>query len=123
MRALLPGEGGWRQGKQRGQYCARGSCGEISGTKRCRAYVFFTHLAPRHALPAPPPFPRTSLRSRAEHLTAILTQSGQSALKSSEEYVKTVFDGLADVFEVRLVDKLGYRVPWQLFDIVYEVRA
>mmetsp|Transcript_22050 Transcript_22050/g.44056 ORF Transcript_22050/g.44056 Transcript_22050/m.44056 type:complete len:517 (-) Transcript_22050:36-1586(-) len=61
-----------------------------------------------------------SARSRAEHLTAILTQSGQSALKSSEEYVKTVFDGLADVFEERLVDKLGYRVPWQLFDIVYE---
>ena len=34
-----------------------------------------------------------------------------------------MFDGLAGVFEERLVDKLGYRVPWQLFDVVYEVRV
>lgn len=61
-----------------------------------------------------------SALARCEHLLAILTQEGASASRGSHEYVKTVFDDLAPVFESRLVDTLGYRVPWILHELVLE---
>ena len=61
-----------------------------------------------------------SAQARCSHLLAILTQSGASASRGSHEYVKAVFDDLAPVFESRLVDTLGYRVPWILHERVEE---
>ncbi|GMH96884.1 hypothetical protein TrVE_jg7604 [Triparma verrucosa] len=61
-----------------------------------------------------------SAQARCSHLLAILTQSGASASRGSHEYVKAVFDDLAPVFESRLIDTLGYRVPWILHERVEE---
>jgi predicted TPR repeat methyltransferase len=47
---------------------------------------------------------------RAAHRLAVLTGEGASAEGAAPEYVKLVFDGMAEVFEAKLVEHLGYRV-------------
>ena len=57
---------------------------------------------------------------RAVHHLAVLTGQGESAMRAEASYVAEVFDGLADTFEQKLVEHLGYRVPWILRDVVDE---
>ena len=51
---------------------------------------------------------------RAVHCLATLTGKGKAAEGAAPEYVAEVFDELSEVFESKLVDHLGYRVPWHL---------
>jgi len=37
-----------------------------------------------------------------------------------EGYVETLFDGYADIFDMHLVDVLGYRAPWLMHEVVEE---
>jgi predicted TPR repeat methyltransferase len=55
---------------------------------------------------------------RAVHHLAVLTGEGESTLRAEASYVAEVFDGLAATFEEKLVEHLGYRVPWILRDVV-----
>lgn len=58
---------------------------------------------------------------RAEHRLAVLTGEGPSALSAAPDYVREVFDELADTFEEKLVSHLSYRVPWDLYQTVHGV--
>lgn len=55
---------------------------------------------------------------RAEHRLAVLTGEGASAISAGPNYVKEVFDDLAECFEEKLVQHLQYRVPWELHEAV-----
>lgn len=55
---------------------------------------------------------------RAQHALASLT--GQAAT-SDPGYVKAVFDDLSETFEEKLVDRLQYRVPWELLEGIHEL--
>ena len=59
---------------------------------------------------------------RACHRLAVLTGEGPSALSAAPDYVREVFDELADTFEEKLVSHLSYRVPWDLYQTVHRVR-
>jgi predicted TPR repeat methyltransferase len=50
---------------------------------------------------------------RAIHSLATLEGNASTA---APEYVRQVFDELADTFEDKLVNHLEYKVPWQLID-------
>lgn len=52
----------------------------------------------------------------------MLTGEGPSAISAAPEYVSQVFDELAASFEVKLVEHLQYRVPWDLFEAVSALR-
>lgn len=47
---------------------------------------------------------------RAAHRLAVLTGEGPSARAAAPEYVREVFDSMADSFETKLVEHLGYKV-------------
>ncbi|OQR92754.1 hypothetical protein THRCLA_08617 [Thraustotheca clavata] len=50
---------------------------------------------------------------RAAHFLAALRGDAKT---SENEYVRAVFDELADTFEDKLVNHLHYKVPWQLYE-------
>ena len=58
--------------------------------------------------------------ARAQHALASLQGT---AIKSDAEYVRQVFDELADTFEEKLVTHLAYKIPWQLLDAIQLVLA
>ncbi|KAM3576942.1 hypothetical protein VYU27_001085 [Nannochloropsis oceanica] len=58
---------------------------------------------------------------RALHRLAVLTGEGPSTLAAAPDYVRDVFDELADTFEEKLVSHLSYRVPWDLYEAVHDV--
>lgn len=52
---------------------------------------------------------------RAAHRLAVLTGEGPSARAAAPEYVREVFDAMAEDFEAKLVEHLGYKVrDWSL---------
>jgi len=65
---------------------------------------------------------RQPTNHRAAHRLACLTQSGRAAEegRADPEYIREVFDEMAEQFETRLVHHLQYRAPWQLRDLVDE---
>lgn len=55
---------------------------------------------------------------RASHALAALKGV---ATHSNAEYVRQVFDDLAETFEDKLVNHLEYKIPWQLLEAVKHV--
>eukprot|EP01039_Chlorochromonas_danica_P007160 gene7160-7917_t len=49
---------------------------------------------------------------------AALTNVGPLAMQGQEDYIRMVFNNLADSFEDKLVHALHYEVPWRLANIV-----
>eukprot|EP01038_Epipyxis_sp_PR26KG_P012197 gene12197-16340_t len=49
---------------------------------------------------------------------AVLTQEGAIANRMDPLYAKQIYDEMADKFENKLVDHLGYRGPWILHDLL-----
>lgn len=52
---------------------------------------------------------------QAQMRLAALTNLGQYAAVGHSEYIRQVFNHLADSFETKLVKHLGYQAPWHLF--------
>lgn len=51
---------------------------------------------------------------QAKTRLAVLTGRGESASRTDEAYVRSVFDNMAEVFEVKLTKHLQYDAPWVL---------
>lgn len=58
---------------------------------------------------------------KAAHKLATLTGEGGTAVRGDPDYARKIYDDLAGAFEGRLVDRLGYKGPWQLEEIVSSV--
>lgn len=56
---------------------------------------------------------------QAKHLLA--AYRGQTTSTAPAAYVSTLFDGIADTFDEKLVDELGYRIPENLHDMVSQI--
>jgi predicted TPR repeat methyltransferase len=52
----------------------------------------------------------------AKHLLA--AQRGETTQTAPAGYVKTLFDGFAEIFDTQLLDELQYRAPQELFDFI-----
>jgi len=84
----------------------------LAATERDAVIEVYRRLVGNGASPNP----------RAEHRLAVLTGEGPSALSAAPDYVREVFDELADTFEEKLVSHLSYRVPWDLYHAMQDVR-
>ena len=51
---------------------------------------------------------------------ASLTGSGEGAAKGDPSYAKKIYDEMAESFEQKLVDKLGYDAPSRLFQMLQD---
>jgi predicted TPR repeat methyltransferase len=58
---------------------------------------------------------------QAKHLLA--SQQGETTATAPAAYVKTLFDGMADTFDGKLVDELNYHTPEYLYDMVSQYRG
>ena len=52
------------------------------------------------------------------YLPAGVTQTSQSKAKALNAYARRIYEDMGDKFEGRLLDQLGYRGPWVLYDMV-----
>lgn len=61
---------------------------------------------------------RAIITASPDHVRAVhsLATLEGDAVTAAPQYVREVFDELADSFEEKLVTHLDYRVPWQLVD-------
>lgn len=55
---------------------------------------------------------------KATHKLAALTGRGGSCSRGDPAYARQIYDDLAEAFEGRLVDTLGYRGPWQMHEML-----
>ncbi len=53
----------------------------------------------------------------ARQKLTLLTGSGAESVKSDPKYITMVYDNLADAFEDRLVNVLGYDAPWTMYKV------
>ena len=55
---------------------------------------------------------------KATHKLAVLTGRGGSCSRGDPAYARQIYDDMAEAFEGRLVDTLGYRGPWQMHEML-----
>ena len=57
---------------------------------------------------------------KATHKLAALTGRGGSCSRGDPAYARQIYDDMAEAFESKLVDRLGYRGPWQMHEILHQ---